>query len=78
VTHDIEHIFDMLAAHLYVIIEEMSIQVLSPFLIGLFRFFLFLNFRSSSSVQDDQLYSGMICKCFLFHRLPFTLVTCVL
>ena len=48
---DVENLFHMLVGHLYISFGKFSIQVLFPFLIGLF-IFLLLNCRSSLYILD--------------------------
>ena len=63
---------------LYIFFEEMSIQFLCQFLIGLFGILL-MSCRISLYILDINLLSDMIFNYFLsFHRLPFHFVDCFL
>lgn len=48
-----EHLFMCLLGHLYIVFEEMFIQVFCPVLIGLF-FFVLLSRNSSSYILDTR------------------------
>ena len=41
---DVEHFLNMSIVHLYVLLGELSVQVLCPFLIGLFLFLVSVGF----------------------------------
>ena len=55
---EVKYFFHIFVGHLYIIIREMSIQVLCLFLIGLFDFLL-LNSSSSLYILDTNPLSGM-------------------
>ena len=65
--------------YLCVFFGKMSIQVLCPFLIGLFDFLLLSCMSSLYILDRNPLYRYMVCKYFLlFCRLPFCFVDCFL